>query len=487
MHWTHREVSKNSKPVSTGTVPKFSKWASAVPSCYGSRAIRKRIAEFLGGTNAADSPTAYITASDGTFSDTRPSSTQNLRDFLAAGLEIDRSLWDRDSLIADIDLEYHNFDNPAAAWQDPERAFGLQQPVLEATLRILGEAGIAPLTLMSGRGFHLVWSVGRDSLPFRSLAALGSLTPGLDARYARAKSPAGYKLDPQLGRAFAGLGRLMEFVFQRVLNESQPSCEIPVHPAAIEIGPGIHGREIVSFDLSEYGDPLDNRRIRVPFSIYLKPRQFRWMLGQEQMSRLMPIFEIPLAGMHPREAAAVARDPDAVLALAERVNTRIPDASTGMGKLLDQYRNSKLASFHEEFEEGVRRIDFSVDPALEPPAVPCLTWPLEHANDWLLRPGVIQHAVRVLMALNWHPLSIVQLISASFRRDCDWGDTWTRIEPWSRAIFYTRLFAGMIATGADPLVDMNCVSHKEKGYCMVPDCSSNLASIRDMLLERRVH
>jgi hypothetical protein len=76
----------------------------------------------------------------------------------------------QDSLIADIDLEYHNFDNPAAPWLDPQRAFDLQQPVLDATLRILHQSGVAPLTLVSGRGFHLVWAVSRNSTALRRLS-----------------------------------------------------------------------------------------------------------------------------------------------------------------------------------------------------------------------------------------------------------------------------------------------------------------------------
>jgi hypothetical protein len=59
------------------------------------------------------------------------------------------------------------------------------------------------------------------------------------------------------------------------------------------------------------------------------------------------------------------------------------------------------------------------------------------------------------------------------------------MDPAWRAEFYTRLFAGMIATGADTLVDLNCVSHQEKGYCRVPDCRSNLAELRDRLQARR--
>ena len=111
--------------------------------------------------------------------------------------------------------------------------------------------------------------------------------------------------------------------------------------------------------------------------------------------------------------------------------------------------------------------------------------PSENPNDWLLKPAALQHIVRVLTAIGWSPSSIAHRICASYSKDCDWGNTWDRLEPCNRAIFYTRLFSGMIATGLDKLTDFNCVSHKEKDYCMFPECSSNLVLYRNMLLERK--
>ena len=116
-----------------------------------------------------------------------------------------------------------------------------------------------------------------------------------------------------------------------------------------------------------------------------------------------------------------------------------------------------------------------------------MDWLLEHPNDWLLKPAAVQHIARVLTALDWRPRAIAQLIYSCYQRDCNWGDHWVRIDPFNRAIFYTRSFTGMIATGNDKLIDLNCVSNREKGFCMVPECRSNLIPYRDILLERRLH
>jgi hypothetical protein len=455
---------------------------------YQDSDVRKRMYEFLGGTDLQHATAIYITGTDG-YSDYHVQSPPaDLIEYLEGALEVDRSLWDAESLIANIDLEYHNFDCPTAPWRDPERAFQLQQPVLEATLQILGKAGITPLILVSGRGFHLVWAVRRNSRAFGRLIGLGHVPSSLRARYAQPCAPNGLNVDSNLGRAFAGLGLVMELVGHRVLEASMDRSTLPIQPGAIEVGPGIHGREIISFDVSEYGDPLHTRHVRIPFSAYLKPRQREWMLGENKIGQLLPIFEIPLTGLNTTKAITAMRDPDAVLEIARRVSAGIPDQSDAMEELLDNYEHSELAIFHDQFYMQLREETPLPNCSIPiPEAPPCAQFLLENPNDWLLKPAALQHIVRVLTAIGWSPSSIAHRVCASYSKDCDWSNTWERLEPCNRAIFYTRLFAGMITTGLDKLIDFNCVSHQEKGYCMIPECSSNLILYRDMLFERRKH
>lgn len=451
---------------------------------YEDSGVRQRMYEFLGGTDLQSATALFIAGTDG-YSDYHvQSDPTELPEYLAGALEVDRSLWDRESLIVDIDLEYHNFNYPAEPWLEPQRAFELQQPVLDATLKILGEARISPLILVSGRGFHLVWGVRRNSPAFERLSALGYVPASLQARYAHSCAPDGSSVDLQLGRAFAGLGVVVEFIGHRVLAASSATCALSVQLSAIEVGPGSHGREIISFDLSEYGDPLHMRHVRLPFSAYLKPRQLEWALGEAEVRRLLPIFEIPLSGVTAAQAIAIARDTNAVLKMAARTSVVIPDASAPMEELINAYQASELAAFHDRFYDqlGAPASDYST---LRPKMPWCVEFLLENPNDWLLKPAALQHVVRVLMAIGWSPSSIAQRVCSCYVKDCDWGDMWVRLEPNNRAIFYTRLFAGMIATGVDKLIDFNCVSHQEKGYCMASECSSNLIKYRDLLLEKR--
>jgi hypothetical protein len=77
-----------------------------------------------------------------------------------------------------------------------------------------------------------------------------------------------------------------------------------------------------------------------------------------------------------------------------------------------------------------------------------LLWP----NDRLLKPAGIQLVTRVLLADGWHPRHIAGLIRSKFENPIfGWGVDWHDYEPSTRADFYTRLFAGLWATGVNIL------------------------------------
>jgi hypothetical protein len=447
--------------------------------------------EFLGGTSVDDVSAAYIVATQG-YSDAcadEPSGVSRLSEYWNSDFDLERSLWDRCILIADLDIDYENFDSPAEAYLHPERVFTLLEPTVQTTLEVLKEHGITPLHTVSGRGHHLVWAIDQKSESFFRLAALGEIPPTLIARYENTTSPCGEHLDTQLGRAFAGLGRVLELVAHRVLALAEPRSSLPIELTAIEVGSGSKGREIVSVDLSEYGDPFDRRHIRIPFSAYLKPRRLIRWLGDEGVSRQFPMFQIPLLWITIKEALSVIRDVHAAVELSQRVSCRIPDHSAGTARLIDEYEHSNLAVFHREFyfprkdaKEDVKEYSYDSAAASLPP---CARLVLDHPNHWLLKPGAIQHIVRVLTAIGWHPRKISELICGRFHADVPWSGFWVRHDRAYRASFYVRLFAGLIESGIDRLIDFNCVSHSEKGYCTVPWCTSSLLPYQEALLVRR--
>jgi hypothetical protein len=452
--------------------------------------VRRRIGEFIG-DGGSGCGCEFLAASDEAAAQPSKShSPQELNFLLDNGFEISRSLWDLYALIADFDIEYVNFDNPAEAFVDPERVFAIQQPVVEAIEQLLRNYGIKPLHVLSGRGHHFVWRIERSSDEFKKLSAVGRGPPSLWKTEAELHPPNHRAVPRELGRAFAGLGLVMEFLAHRVKRIAATLTEIPVELTAVEVGPSEHGREMISIDISEYGDPLYSRAVRVPFSVYLKPWQQPWAFDVDALVNLQPLFVIPLERIDWRQGISTMRNPRLAAELAEHSSTQIPDATRGTGKLLRDYQKSKLAKFHalfysqeqhpaELWPETYDQTPLEILPA-------CARVALEKPNDLLLRPAFIRQLVRVMLALGWHPRHIAGLICSKYKRDFGWTQ-FIDVDPATRADFYTRVFSGLFAAGTDDLVDFNCVSAQEEGICTFSNCGFNLAHFRDSALERRAH
>jgi hypothetical protein len=248
-----------------------------------------------------------------------------------------------------------------------------------------------------------------------------------------------------LAHAFAGLGLVMEFLGRLVIELARADSEIPIELTAVEVSPSARGREMISIDLSEYGDPLFTRTVRVPFSAYLKPWQQLYAVGRNNISKIGPIIFVPVDGLDIRQAMVVMRDPVLATQLAERISTRIPDETFGTASLIRQYRSSALRRYHEYFYSSMH------DPAESWPRTydraPLGDLPIEvrkallFPNDLLLKPTGIRSVTTCLLRKGWHPRHIAGLIRSKFERDYDWGGQWIDYSPAMRADFYVRIFS----------------------------------------------
>ena len=408
---------------------------------YKSPAVRARMLEFLGGKTPSTTTCDYITADGVEWPVREPRMPDELFHSLEEGLDICRSLSDRESLIAHLDIEYVNFDFAAEAYLDPKRTFELQEPVARSIHRILEHCGINALHVLSGRGHHYVWRIRRDSPVFSSLCDLGSKAAG-DGRQ-----------PTQIEKAFSGLGLVMEFFGRLILEMARPHCRIPIELTAVEVAPSQRGREMISIDLSEYGDPLPTRTVRVPFSGYLKPWQQSYAVGEDNIGKIGPIIFVPARETETEGAVAAMRDPAAAARWAEHFSTDIPDATSGTGELIKEYELSSLHTFHDFFYS--RHHD------------PVASWPhtydhtplqdlpegvrdaLLFPNDLLLRPTSIRAVTEILVARGWHPRHVAGLIRSKFERDYGWGKQWKDYSPSMRADFYVRIFSGLKTSVAE--------------------------------------
>ena len=447
---------------------------------YRTPSVRSRILEFLGGDTPEETTCEFITA-DGIGTPARtPRRPEELFDRLEEGLDICRSLWDRESLIAHLDVEYVNFDFAAEPYLDPARTFLMQEPVARAIRRVLDYHGIRALHVLSGRGHHFAWRIERDSEVFKTLAAMGQKAFIGDPS---PPSPRNGRDYPVLAHAFAGLGLVMEFLGRLVIELARPESEIPIELTAVEVGPSERGREMVSIDLSEYGDPLHTRTVRVPFSAYLKPWQQLYAVGSNNISKIGPIIFVPVDGLDIRQGMVVMRDPELAARLAERLSARIPDQTFGTASLIRHYRGSALRRFHEYFyssmHDAPERWHWTYDRA------PLEGLPLEarnalmFPNDLLLKPSGIRSVTETLLDHGWHPRHIAGLIRSKFERDYSWGRQWVDYSPAMRADFYVRIFSSAKTSVAQEVAR---IRGREIGGEILPEAREMLAAEKQMEL-----
>jgi hypothetical protein len=455
-------------------------------------AVRQRLVEFLGGDTLEHASAVYLTHSDGCQFDRHELRTPAELDwFLERRMDIARSLADTRSCLLHLDIEYVNFDSPAEAFVDPWRCFELQEPVVKVIESLLLEWGIRPLHLITGQGHHFIWRIGRHSdLAQRiiTLCPAPELTAPCMERLPPFLSGCIHATDQEM---FAATSLLIEFVAHRIKERVAPLAVLPVEITAVHVGPcATAQREMISIDISEYGDPLHTRMTRMPFTNYRKP----WVTGLAQglgvADQIPAIRSIPLHEMDFRQALKVRQVDEDVLDLARRACVRIPLQEEGTARLLEQYLASRLRRFHEYFyaarhdprERWPQTYDHTPLEALPNCVRNLLEWP----NDRLLKPAGVQLVTRCLLAQGWHPRHIAGLIFSKFDNPAHgWGVRWGDYEAATRADFYTRLFAGQHLTGLDQLVDFNCTSTREKGFCVPPsEGSCSLESLRQTLLSQ---
>ena len=462
-------------------------------SFYTDPVVRRRLVEFLGGDSLERATSVYVTSTDGLQYDPRMLRLPSELDwYLDRDLDIARSLADSDSLLLHLDIEYVNFDWPTKAYLDADRAFALQTPVIHAVEALLLGWGIRPLHMITGQGHHFVWKVPSDSGVARAIEALDP-APELGGRCMERVPPLlSGRITPRMQCAFSGLGLLMEFLAHRVKEEASGVCEIPVELTAVHVGAGrTRQREIVSIDISEYGDPLHTRMVRMPFTNYLKPKMAK-LTGQMGLEGDTPALRmVPLHEMDTRGALRVRLMENEVRELASRACVRIPEQARGTAPFLEDYLASRLRRFHEYYystrhdeperwPETYDRTPLDVLPA-------CVRNIIENPNDLLLKPAGMQLVARTLLSQGWHPRHIAGLIRSKFENPAfGWGVNWNDYEPGTRADFYVRIFTGLYETGMDRLVDFNCASTREKGFCCHPASpGSCIDPFCEILLERQ--
>ena len=450
-------------------------------SYYSATHVPDRIIEYCGGSEGrVDSCTAQFLVTNGHVTaglgiPAREDTTQcsGFHAIIDRGVDVFRSLWDRESMLAILDLDYQNADFPDEALFEPEDVFDRMEPLFQIVSRELASLGISHIAVMTGQGYHFVWRIDDSKAASTKLKNLGRILPTLEAKYSHDHPLTEDTVPLQKGRSQTALGLLLEYLVHRILRRTS-EIEIPAVVTGLTVGSPAGRRASVSLDLSAYGDPLHMRYTHCAYSVYHKARHPGLCLvclprNDQTISELMPV----------RSDLILASE------YAGRVNSAIPESSRGITRLVKEYMASDLRRFHDYFQsgwqdgpkdwpDGYDRLDLHSLP-------PCVSLPLSSPNDALPKPNNMQNISRVLVSQGWHPRSVAGLICSKFERDFGWGSAWLNYDAGTRADFYVRLFCGLVADGVDDLRDFNCVSHQEQGFCPQPWCGFNLADYREPL------
>lgn len=412
-----------------------------------------------------------------------------LDDLLDAGADVARSMWDRESLLIYLDIDYTNADAPGEAFTHPAEVFFKLEPTYRAARRLLAAWELPLRAIVTGGGYHFVGSLPLDDPLTTELARLHPTTPAWAGRRTGWGVPGvGDGVDAHLARAYAGLGLVMEYLGQRILREAAERSPIPVVLNGTISGPVFLDRETVSIDLSFAGDPLDIRHLRMAYGAYQRHRWRPDLMGAGVSERAPVLIAVPRGGLGLEELLRGHRLPGAAVRRAERHSARIPVVRRGMATLLAEYLRSPVARLHDLFHAEPVCVAPAPPAWFEaegPEALPsCVRACLETPNARLLEPTGLQHVTRALLGRGWSPRRIAGLIQFLYTEDHGWGRRWDWQDRQTRAEFYVRVFSTLLLTGEDEAIDFNCVSAQEKGLCPRTGCPHDLRVDRQELLRR---
>lgn len=448
-----------------------------IAAATSDEAVRERIREYCGSTRGGP-PTAWRLAALGgsralCHPDGAPVATDldSLSSLLSEGADVCRSLGDRESSLVHLDVDYSNPLDPAEPYRSPAIVFMRLEPVYQAVRAAFLRRGIQPLCLMTGRGYHFIAAIPAGTPLHQAVVSIGDLVPTLEARYcALAALPDAL----ERGRAHEGIGRLLEHLAHEVIRELRPSSPLPITLADVPPAPS---GPFVCLDLSAYGDPLDERYIRCAFS----PNQRSHALGIAPEKPYT--FSLPRDGTPLAELLAIRESAEQVAAFARRIPARIPLVPGDSTSWVAEYLASPLAAFHQQYDHDPGGA--ASNAWLESPSLPrCAEIPLDFPSPSLLKPVYLRTVAYVLWGLGCSPRFIGELVQSRYEADHDWGQTFSRYDPATRARFYVRLFCGALAAGLEEEGDFSCDTQRQRGACPDLDCGHDLQRFARRALAR---
>ncbi len=436
------------------------------------------------------------------FFSTPSNDERSLEVILSNNLDLFRSVRGKDAIFL-LDVEYFNVDFKGEALHNPERVFSLLEPLNEVIEEVLKSFGINYMVVMTGQGYHYIWKVSKEKEVYKVLSEIGVIEESLKGKYLYI--PKGSKrkevISEEEGRAYDGVGRLMEYICILIMKKWKEKKErgevkLPIFISDVSTGsaPYNKGREGINLDITQYGDPIHMRDHRVIFSshqkgIVSKEKNFPYVyftLPRKLVVDGKEVFSYSLERL-----LNVRKDAKGVVKLAEElrdVSLQIPLSEEGSLNLIKNYLTSSLYLLHLIFDSSEhdspkiwdRTYNVKLHEILNGKYPECiksiLHFPDKESNPKILNPTHLQNLVRFLLKEGFHPKHIAGFIRAIYERYGSFGESFFKYDAATRANFWARVYFDLIALGIDKEVDFNCKSNQEKGLCLY--CKNNLANWR---------
>jgi hypothetical protein len=403
--------------------------------------------------------------------------------FLDEGENIFTSVWDKKNLRVFIDVEYFSNRRSDLPFTNPRYVFNILEPVYWCIWDTFKEYGIKPITLATGQGYHFVFNIPSYIAPnqptsiVKKIEDLGDIEGSLLEKYLDPKGRRDRPVEYALGRAYDGLGKLLEFFMHKVMARL-PSygLKLPVSFGDLTVGNQL--QETINLDLSSLADPLYTRVMRSAFSIHNKALEKGYRC-KDPICLTIPRYT-PCNGntLSLDEVFDNRNHYQNTCNYAKEITAEVPYASQGVESLIWDYTKSSLYKFHQEYDsipidshqdwwKGYDSFDTRQVP-------PCIQEAFNRPNPRMLQPNYIQALVRTLHW--WNPKHVAGLITSKYTRDYNWDYNWKKYDAYRHAKVWTRFYAGLLAVGLDRKQDHNCVSYQERDLCNHPFCGYNIGN-----------
>ncbi len=406
---------------------------------------------------------------------------EQLGELFDKGVNIFRSIWDKEKVTFCLDIEYVSKTNPAEVYLDAAEVYRQLEPTYQCVKDIYREYGIDPMIVSTGQGYHYIFDVDSYTDPSHRnvtevgnlLADLGDLEESLQDKYDNVpnKTKGRRPVKHDLGRAFDTVGRLIEFIAHKAFKRiKEYDSQLPL--TIDNVTADNDKLASVDFDLSQFYCPLHTRVTRMAFSIHDKHKDPEKDVG----ARHIPIqIALPryLPGQGERslnDILRMRRSLDEAAEYAREITTNIPECTEGAINLIEDYQKSELYGFHREFMQTEEKDGFDLESV-----PPCISDPLIHPNPDAMYATNIQTLTRYLMKRGLPPTAVTAILRSKYEdKRFGWDYNWQRYDAHRHARVNARIYGGLIAMGLDEREDFNCEAHKRRNLCPQEDCGVEL-------------